>query len=55
MLGFDPDQTFEVADDVLAHTRSAVDRGRAAETEWQERLRRVGRALPPSAPRCSSG
>jgi transketolase len=36
ILGFDPELTFEVADEVLAHTRSAVDRGRQAETEWKQ-------------------
>ena len=36
ILGFDPALTFEVAPDVLEHTRSLVDRGRAAERAWQE-------------------
>ena len=36
ILGFDPALTFEVAPDVLEHTRSLVDRGRAAEQAWQE-------------------
>jgi transketolase len=35
ILGFDPEQTFEVAPDVLEHTRGAVERGRQAEAEWQ--------------------
>ena len=35
ILGFDPDQTFEVADDVIAHTRTAVDRGKEAQAAWQ--------------------
>ncbi len=35
LLGFDPEQTFEVADDVLAHTRGLVERGRAAHAAWQ--------------------
>ncbi|MFC4555453.1 transketolase [Georgenia faecalis] len=33
-LGFNPDATFEVADDVLAHVRSVRDRGAAARDEW---------------------
>ncbi len=37
ILGFDPAQTFEVADDVLAHTRGLVERGRAAAAAWQGR------------------
>jgi transketolase len=36
ILGFDPDQTFEVPADVLEHTRSALERGKAAEAEWQK-------------------
>ncbi|MCA1193882.1 transketolase [Saccharopolyspora sp. 6V] len=35
-LGFDPEQTFEVSDEVLAHARKAVDRGKAAHAEWQK-------------------
>jgi transketolase len=35
IMGFDPDQTFEVPTDVLEHTRSALDRGKAAQAEWQ--------------------
>ncbi|WP_241236981.1 transketolase [Georgenia faecalis] len=35
-LGFNPDATFEVADDVLAHVRSVRDRGAAARAEWTE-------------------
>ena len=38
ILGFDPDQTFEVSGEVLAHTRSLVERGRAEATAWQERF-----------------
>jgi transketolase len=36
VLGFDPDQSFVVADEVLAHTRLLRDRGAAAQAEWQE-------------------
>jgi len=35
ILGFDPDKTFEVADEVIAHTRKLVDRGREARQKWQ--------------------
>ena len=38
LLGFDPDQTFEVADDVIEHTRSMRDRGQSAHAAWQERF-----------------
>ncbi|NYI07251.1 transketolase [Allostreptomyces psammosilenae] len=34
VLGFDPEAHFAVADEVLAHAREAIDRGRAARTEW---------------------
>jgi transketolase len=34
ILGFDPGQTFEVSDEVLAHTRKAVDRGAEAHRAW---------------------
>jgi transketolase len=34
ILGFDPARTFQVDDDVLAHARSVVDRGRTAHEEW---------------------
>ena len=33
--GFDPDKTFEVRDEVIAHTRKLVDRGREAHEKWQ--------------------
>ncbi|MEF3403825.1 transketolase [Agromyces sp. CCNWLW203] len=35
VLGFDPEQTFAVAEDVLAHTRGAIERGAAEHAEWQ--------------------
>ncbi|MBW4720932.1 transketolase [Saccharothrix obliqua] len=35
ILGFDPEQTFQVADEVLAHARDVVRRGEAARAEWQ--------------------
>ncbi|ARF54773.1 transketolase [Streptomyces gilvosporeus] len=36
VLGFDPEQDFEVAEAVLAHTRGALDRGRDAKKEWEK-------------------
>jgi transketolase len=36
VLGFDPEQTFEVDPEVLAHTRKALERGKAQHTEWLE-------------------
>ncbi|MER7402744.1 transketolase [Streptomyces sp. NPDC000070] len=38
LLGFDPEQTFEVADEVLAHTRQALDRGADAHAAWDKRI-----------------
>jgi transketolase len=34
ILGFDPDQSFQVEDEVLAHARKVVDRGREARAAW---------------------
>jgi transketolase len=36
VLGFDPEKNFEVADEVLAHTRKALERGAADHAEWQK-------------------
>ncbi|UWZ46666.1 transketolase [Dactylosporangium matsuzakiense] len=36
VLGFDPALTFEVADEVLAHTRGAIERGKALHAEWDK-------------------
>ncbi|MEU9189956.1 transketolase [Streptomyces sp. NPDC048484] len=36
VLGFDPEKSFEVADEVLAHARQALDRGREAKAEWEK-------------------
>jgi transketolase len=38
VLGFDPEQTFVVAEDVLTHTRALAERGAAAHADWQERF-----------------
>ena len=35
LLGFDPAKNFDVADDVIAHTRSLADRAAAARADWQ--------------------
>ena len=35
ILGFDPDQSFQVDDVVIKHTRQALDRGEAAKAAWQ--------------------
>ena len=46
MGGFDPDKNFEVAEDVLAHTRSLVQRGSATHTVWQESFDAWAQANP---------
>ncbi|MGW2915669.1 transketolase, partial [Streptomyces asoensis] len=38
LLGFDPEKSFEVADEVLAHTRGALDRGAQAHAAWDKRV-----------------
>ncbi|HWB35454.1 MAG TPA: transketolase, partial [Rugosimonospora sp.] len=37
ILGFDPEQTFQVDEDVLAHTRKVIERGQAEHAAWQQR------------------
>src|SRR5690606_28274669 len=49
VMGLDPDATFDVADDVIAHTRAAVDRGRAARQEWDAAFARWQAANPDGA------
>lgn len=36
VLGFDPEKSFQVADEVIAHTREALDRGREAKAAWEK-------------------
>ncbi len=40
VMGMDPDLTFDVAPDVLEHTRSAVARGKEAQQEWDTAFQR---------------
>ena len=47
VLGFDPEQTFEVADEVLAHTRKALDRGRRGARRLGQAVRRSGATANP--------
>jgi transketolase len=46
ILGFDPEQSFQVEDDVLKHTRQALERGKAAHAEWTEKFEAWGKANP---------
>ncbi|MDG4859113.1 transketolase [Streptomyces sp. T-3] len=36
VLGFDPEKSFEVSDEVIGHTRKALDRGAQAKAEWEK-------------------
>jgi transketolase len=36
LLGFDPEETFQVEDDVLARAREVMQRGRTAHTQWDK-------------------
>ncbi|MBA2812813.1 transketolase [Streptomyces sp. KM273126] len=38
VLGFDPERHFEVADEVLAHTRELGERGREVRAQWEKQL-----------------
>jgi transketolase len=38
VLGFDPERSFQVDDEVLAHTRLALDRGAEAHTAWDKQI-----------------
>nr|WP_166640938.1 transketolase [Amycolatopsis sp. SID8362] len=46
ILGFDPEQSFQVEDEVLKHTRQALDRGKAAHAEWTKKFEAWGAANP---------
>ncbi|MFM9580841.1 transketolase [Streptomyces caniscabiei] len=49
VLGFDADKTFDVADDVLAHTHRALDRGAEAHAAWDKRIAEWRAASPERA------
>ncbi|MGC4941537.1 transketolase [Kribbella sp. DT2] len=49
VLGFDPEQTFEVADEVIGHTREAVERGKALQAEWTTKYDAWKQASPEQA------
>ncbi len=48
-LGFDPNRTFEVPDDVLRHARKVIDRGRRLRAEWDKRYEAWRAAHPERA------
>ncbi len=49
VLGFDPELSFQVEDEVLAHTREARDRGAAARSAWQDGFEAWQSANPEAA------
>ena len=51
VLGWPEEPTFHVPEDVLEHTRGAVERGREAEAAWRERMDVYRREHPEEAAR----
>jgi len=49
LLGFDPTRSFQVDDDVLAHAREVIERGRKLHSEWNERFQAWRTANPERA------
>ena len=46
ILGFDPEQSFQVEDDVIKQTRQALERGKTGHAEWTEKFEAWGAANP---------
>ncbi|GAB2977007.1 transketolase [Nocardioides montaniterrae] len=46
ILGFDPEKRFEVSDEVLAHTRGLLERGKAAGDAWDQQYAEWAAANP---------
>jgi transketolase len=46
ILGFDPDKSFAVDGEVLAHTRQVADRGKKARAEWEQAFEAWAQANP---------
>jgi transketolase len=49
ILGFDPEETFEVTPEVIEHTRKVITRGQQAHAEWQKRFEAWQQANPQGA------
>ena len=49
ILGLDPNASFAMPDDLLAHARRVADRGRAAHEEWNKRFQDWAEACPEQA------
>jgi transketolase len=46
ILNFDPEKSFQVEDEVIEHTRQALERGKKAHAEWQEKYNAWAGANP---------
>ena len=55
LLGFDPEQTFEVPDEVIAHTRGLVERGPGGPRRVADRPTTPGPRPTPRARPCTTG
>jgi transketolase len=58
VMGWPPDETFRVPEEVLAHCRAVRERGAALQAEWEERRRRYEISFPEDAVelrRCLAG
>ncbi len=49
VLGFDPDQSFQVDPDVLSHARAVQERGKATRADWEPRFEAWRQANPDRA------
>ncbi|MBO0653162.1 transketolase [Streptomyces triculaminicus] len=49
VMGFDPEQHFQVEDEVFTHVRKVVDRGREAHAAWDKRIQEWREANPQRA------
>lgn len=45
-FGWDPDKTFNVPEQVLEHTRKAIDKGKKAEAKWNRLFKKYAAAYP---------
>ncbi|OHB56334.1 MAG: transketolase [Planctomycetes bacterium RBG_13_44_8b] len=45
-FGWDPEKTFHVPDEVLAHTRKAVEQGKAVEAAWEKLFAEYSKKYP---------
>jgi transketolase len=46
ILGFDPEQSFQIEDEVIEYTRQALERGKKAHAAWQEQYHTWAAANP---------